>query len=64
MVDTGMVVDDDVITEFTALRMKRAHRYMIIKISDDKSKIEIDHLGAREATFEEFKELIPKDSCR
>ena len=41
--------------------MKRAHRFLIFKVSDDKVKIEIEHIGARDSTFAEFKELMPKD---
>ena len=37
---------------------------MIMKVSDDKSKIVIDNLGAREADFNAFKEVVPKDKCR
>jgi hypothetical protein len=44
--------------------MKRAHRFIIMKVADDKSKVEIEHIGNREATFAEFKELMPKDRCR
>lgn len=58
---TGITVDDACVEEYTKLRMKRAHRYLIFKISDDKTKVEIEHIGKREANFEEFKELMPKD---
>ena len=64
MVDTGIHVNDDIIEEFGKLRMKRAHRFMIMKHSDDKLRIEIEHIGSRESTFNEFKELMPKDMCR
>ena len=64
MVDTGIQVDDAVLEEFNKLRMKRTHRHLILKISDDKSRVEIEHIGEREATFEAFRDLIPKDSCR
>ena len=59
--NTGIKVEDSCVEEFNNLRMKRSHRYVIMKVSDDKSKIEIEHLGKREATFGEFKELMPKD---
>ena len=58
---TGIIIADDCISEFTALRMKRAHRYLILKVNDDKSAIVIEKLGAREETFEQFKENMPKD---
>ncbi len=61
---TGIVVDEAIQTEVTALRMKRAHRFIIMKVSDDKTKVEIESVGARDATFEEFKELMPKDQGR
>ena len=60
----GIVVDDDCIQEFTALRMKRSHRYLIMKVSEDKTRVVLEHLGERTTTFEEFKEKMPKDSCR
>ncbi len=64
MVETGIKIDDSVADEFTKLRMKRAHRFLIFKVNDDKTQIETEHIGARDSTFEEFKELMPKDECR
>mgnify|MGYP000725313806 CR=1 FL=1 len=64
MVETGIVVEDSAIEEYTKLRMKRAYRYIIFKISDNKTKIEIEHLGERDATFAQFKDMRPKDQCR
>lgn len=61
---TGISIADECISEFTALRMKRAHRYMILKVSEDKTSIVVDQLGARDATFDQFKESMPKDQCR
>lgn len=64
MMNTGIHCDEQVAAEYTALRMKRSHRFIILKVADDKSKVEIEHIGARDSTFEEFKELMPKDQCR
>ena len=61
---TGINVSDECISEFNGLRMKRAHRYIIMKVNEDKTQIVVDTLGPREATFDEFKELMPKDQCR
>ena len=60
----GIQVADECVTEFTALRMKRSHRYMILKVSDDKTQIIIEKIGARTETFNDFKESMPKDQCR
>lgn len=64
MMSTGIIVHDDCISEFTALRMKRTHRYLIYKVSEDKTQIVVEHVGARESSFDDFKELMPKDECR
>jgi len=61
---TGIFCDPSVLEEYTALRMKRAHRFLIMKVSDDRTKVEIEHIGARDATFADFKELMPKDDSR
>lgn len=59
-----IVLDDECVTQFQALRMKRAHRYIIMKVNDEKNRVIIEHIGERSATFAEFKELMPKDQCR
>jgi hypothetical protein len=58
---SGISCDDQCTQEYTQLRMKRTHRFLIMKVNDDKSKIIVEHIGPREATFAEFKELMPKD---
>lgn len=64
MMQTGISVDDKCQEEYTALRMKRAHRYLILKVNDEKNRIVIEHIGARDASFADFKEQMPKDQCR
>ena len=48
---SNISADDEIATAFTALRMQRAHRFLIFKVSDDKSRVEIEHIGERESTF-------------
>lgn len=62
--NAGIQVADECVTEFTALRMKRSHRYMILKVSDDKTSIVIEKIGERTESFNDFKESMPKDQCR
>lgn len=52
MMSTGITLADECVTEFNSLRMKRTHRYMIMKPNDEKTSIVLEKLGAREATFE------------
>ena len=64
MMSTGITLADECVTEFNALRMKRAHRFLILKANDEKTNIVLDKVGARDSTFEQFKEEMPKDQCR
>jgi hypothetical protein len=61
---SGLNIPDDVRNEFQALRMKRKHRYIIYKASDAKDSVEIDKLGAREETWAQFMENMPKNNSR
>lgn len=61
---SGIAVSDDIRAEFQAMRMQRKHRYVIYKASDDKSTVEIEKCGARDETWEQFKESMPKNNSR
>ena len=61
---TGITPAAEVAEEFNNLRMKRSYRYLIFTVSDDNKNFIISHKGAREESFEEFKENMPKDEPR
>ncbi len=64
MMTTGLTVSDDIAAEYTNLRMKRSHRYLIFRVSEDNSSVVIDAIGERDATFEQFKDQMPKEEPR
>lgn len=61
---SGIGIGEEIRNEFQNLRMRRKHRYIIYKPSDDQTTIQIEKLGDRDASFEEFKESMPKASAR
>lgn len=61
---SGIVVGDEVRQEFQQLRMKRKHRYIIYRPSEDKSSVEIETIGERSHTWEQFMEAMPKNNSR
>lgn len=61
---SGLNIPDDVRNEFQALRMKRKHRYVIYKANDNKDSVEVEKLGAREETWAQFIENMPKNNSR
>lgn len=42
MMSSGINIADDIASEYNNLRMKRQHRYLIFKLSDDNSGVIID----------------------
>jgi cofilin len=61
---SGLNIPDEVREEFQALRMKRKYRYIIYKTSADKSSVEVEKLGDRDDTWEQFMEACPKNNSR
>mmetsp|Transcript_44756 Transcript_44756/g.43346 ORF Transcript_44756/g.43346 Transcript_44756/m.43346 type:complete len:139 (+) Transcript_44756:3-419(+) len=64
MVSADLGIDDSCFEEFTALRMKQAYRFIIFRINDEKTTVQIEKLGDRHSTFDHFKDLMPKDQAR
>lgn len=62
---TGVVVDDEVATTFTAFKLNQGEklRYYIYKI-ENKTKIVIDSKGDRTKTYADFCASLPDDDCR
>jgi len=54
-------VSAEAVQAFTDLRMKRAARYLVLKINDAHTALEVEHHGPRDATFEQFKAHMPAD---
>jgi len=44
--------------------MKRKHRYIIYKLNEAQDGIDIEKCGARDNTFDQFKEDVPKNNSR
>ena len=59
-----MTIDDDVAAKFSALRFKRAHRWVIAKLDESMSNVIVESAGARDATFADFQAAMPKDEPR
>lgn len=62
--NSGIQIGDDILAEYKLLAFKRQTRYIVYKPSDDKTSIEIEKVGARDETWEDMKNAIPKDQAR
>ena len=61
---SGIAIADNVREVFQELRMKRKHRYIIYKPSEDNYCVEVEKLGERSEDFESFKAAVPKNNSR
>lgn len=61
---SGLNIPDDIRKTFQELRMKRKHRYVIYKLNDALDGAEVEKTGARDSTWEEFVEDVPKNNSR
>lgn len=62
--DIGIQPDDNVITAYNDLKNHKNARYLIFKVTDDKKAIALEATGDVNSTFEDFKNLLPKDEPR
>ena len=53
----------EVVDAYNQMKMKRAHRWIIFKVEDDK-RIVVDSVGEPTSTFADFVEKIPKSEPR
>ena len=50
-------------TVFNDLKLKKAHRYVIFKVSEDSLKIVVDKT-ANDANYDSFVDALPEQECR
>ena len=57
MSQSGISVDDNVVTTFNEMKMGHKHRYIIYKINDDMSSVVIEEQAGKEKTFDDFRQV-------
>ncbi|XP_064631186.1 actophorin-like [Lineus longissimus] len=62
--DSGVQVNDECIAEWEALKLRSAWRYILYKLSDDMTRIEIDKKGGVNSSYEDFIADLPAHSPR
>lgn len=60
---SGVKVAEDCVTIFNEIKLKHTKRYIIYKI-ENKKQIVIEKEGAKEETYDDFVNAIPKDEPR
>lgn len=53
--NSGLEISDDIVKSYKQMAFKRNLRYVIFKLDEGKTKLEIEHEGERDKTFEDMK---------
>jgi len=61
---SGVKVHDDCISKYQEMKLGHSLRYIVYKISDDKTQIVVESSGASSETFKDFVQKLPKEACR
>ena len=51
-------------TVYEELKIRRKHRFIVFKMDDENTTVSIEQIGARSATFTDFKAALPERDCR
>ncbi|KAK4046713.1 cofilin [Microbotryomycetes sp. JL221] len=60
---SGVAVSPDCSTVFNELKLGKKHKYIIFKISDDNTQIEVEK-KSNSASYDDFVNDLPAESCR
>eukprot|EP01108_Squamamoeba_japonica_P004034 TRINITY_DN321_c0_g1_i1.p2 TRINITY_DN321_c0_g1~~TRINITY_DN321_c0_g1_i1.p2 ORF type:complete len:144 (-),score=63.82 TRINITY_DN321_c0_g1_i1:79-510(-) len=61
---SGVGVNDECVTKFQELKLGHKNSYIIYKLSDDLTEVEVEKLGEPGADYASFVAALPKDDCR
>ena len=57
-------VSEEVVQVFNKLKNQRAHRFIVFKVLDGASGVDVEYAGARDETFEHFRNKMPANEPR
>ncbi len=63
MASTGVVVDDNVVTQFNEVKLGRTKAKFLIYVIND-GKIFTEHVAETSSNFQEFVNMLPPNDCR
>eukprot|EP01121_Diplochlamys_sp_Union-15-3_P009153 TRINITY_DN2475_c0_g1_i1.p1 TRINITY_DN2475_c0_g1~~TRINITY_DN2475_c0_g1_i1.p1 ORF type:complete len:162 (-),score=34.67 TRINITY_DN2475_c0_g1_i1:46-474(-) len=61
---TGVEINDKCIAEFNDFKLKKKHRFIIFRVSDDLKSVVIEKTAEISKTYSDFIKELPKDDCR
>jgi len=61
---SGIAINDDCVTKFNELKLSKNTRYIVFKVSDDKSSIVVESSAPLSANYADFLKVLPEKDCR
>ena len=60
----GVIASDECFTAFNQMKLKKTDRFIIFKLTDDQSRIEVEKRGGPDASFDDFVAALPDKETR
>lgn len=64
MVKTGIPYDKDVVSEYNALKLNKAYKFLVFGMDEGYTSVKLLHKGDNNTTYDDFVKVLPKDDCR
>ncbi|KAJ3436600.1 cofilin/actin-depolymerizing factor homolog-related [Anaeramoeba flamelloides] len=61
---TGILPTNECLEQFQEFKFSKEDRFIIYKMDEKLSKIEVEKRGTKKESFEEFYNQLPQDDCR
>ncbi|GIL54958.1 hypothetical protein Vafri_10644 [Volvox africanus] len=61
---SGICLNDQCIAIFNIIKSKSLYKWVTFKVNDAGNEVVVDQLGAADATYEQFLNVLPESNCR
>ncbi|KAJ6242677.1 cofilin/actin-depolymerizing factor homolog-related [Anaeramoeba flamelloides] len=61
---TGILPTNECLEQFQEFKFSKEDRFLIYKMDEKLTQIEVEKTGSKNESFEEFYNQLPKDDCR
>ena len=61
---SGIKTTAEAVALYNTMVEKHLHKFLLLKFSDDLTKVEVANIGEKDATFDDMLKVLPKDRTR
>ena len=61
---TGIVLQDNVVSEFNSVKLTHKYKYIIYRITEDLKEVAVEKMAGKDRKYDDFIADLPKDEAR